>query len=242
VIVVAVPVKDLINAKQRLTAVLSPPERAALARSMLRDVLRTLTAASLDAVWVVTGDAEATALARDFGCAVVGEPENQGHTAAVARAQAAAIAAGAGTFLTVPGDVPCATPDEIDALVVSVQDARRPAAAFTPSRSGLGTNGVALAPADAMTLRFGEPSFENHLGAARRGGLAPRVVPLRGLGLDIDDPDDLRALLAEGHATESARLLSGWPIARRLARRDIESSPSGRREVGGRSDARSPQR
>ena len=241
-IIVAVPVKALVNAKQRLTAVLSPPERAALARSMLRDVLRALTAARLDAVWVVTGDGEATVLARDFGCDVAVEPENRGHTAAVVRAQAAAIEAGARVFLTVPGDVPCVTPDEIEALVASVRDARRPGAAFTPSRSGLGTNGVALAPADAMPLRFGEPSFEDHLVAARRRGLAPRVVPLKGLSLDIDDPDDLRVLLAEGRATESARLVSGWPVAQRLTTRDSGPAPSERWGVVGKSSARSPRR
>src|SRR5262245_66212687 len=57
-IVVAVPVKDLVNAKQRLIGALSPAERMALARAMLHDVLRALVAAPVDARWVVTrGDA-----------------------------------------------------------------------------------------------------------------------------------------------------------------------------------------
>ena len=47
--VVAVPVKDLVNAKQRLVRALSPWERMALARAMLHDVLRALVAAPLDA-------------------------------------------------------------------------------------------------------------------------------------------------------------------------------------------------
>ena len=87
-----------------------------------------------------------------------------------------------------------------------------PLAPPTPAENASHTAaiGVALAPPDAMPLRFGEPSFAGHLAAARARGLAPRVLVLHGLGLDVDTPDDLAALLAEGAATESARLVAGW--------------------------------
>ena len=81
---------------------------------------------------------------------------------------------------------------------------------FTPSRSGLGTNGVALTPPDAMELTFGEPSFQNHLAAARARGLEPRVMRLAGLALDVDGPEDLVALALHGGATASARLARRW--------------------------------
>jgi 2-phospho-L-lactate guanylyltransferase (CobY/MobA/RfbA family) len=35
-------------------------------------------------------------------------------------------------------------------------------------------------------------------------------VLLPGLGLDVDDADDLAALLATGPSTESGRLVAGW--------------------------------
>jgi 2-phospho-L-lactate guanylyltransferase len=208
-IICAVPVKDLVNAKQRLTAALGPAGRAELARAMLRDVLGALCAARVDAVWVVTRDAEVAALAREFGVEPLAETENRGHTAAVASAQAEAVRRGARVFLTVPGDVPCVVPAEIGELAAA---AREGEPAFAPSRSALGTNGAALAPPDAMPLRFGEPSFQNHLEAARARGLEPRVLILRGLGLDIDAPEDLAALVAEGSATESGRLLASWRV------------------------------
>ena len=212
-IVAAVPVKDLVNAKQRLVPALSAPQRRELARAMLADVLRALGGAGLDQVWVVTREAEVAAIARAFGAAPLAEAENRGHTAAVATAQAEAGRVGADAFLTIPGDVPCVTPAEIRALVDAL--AAPPAVVFTPSRSGLGTNGVLLAPPVAMRLRFGEPSFDNHLAAARALRLEPAIVPLPGLGLDVDDPDDLAALLAAGAATESARLVAGWRLRER---------------------------
>ena len=214
--VAAVPVKDLVNAKQRLVGALSASERMALARAMLHDVLRSLVAAPLDARWVVTRDAEVTATARDFGVDVVREAINQGHTAAVAAAQAEAARVGARVFVTIPGDVPCVTAEEIRALVTRAID-DGPAVVFAPSDSGHGTNGVALAPPAAMPLTFGEPSFENHLRTARERGLVVHVLALPGLGLDVDGPADLARLLARGPATESGRLLARWSVAERLA-------------------------
>ena len=214
-IVAAVPVKDLVEAKQRLVRALDAPERRALARAMLGDVLRALGGAGLDRVWVVTREPEVAALARAFGAEALAEAENRGHTAAVAAAQAEAARAGANAFLTIPGDVPCVTVAEIRTLLDTLPSP--PAAVFAPSRSGLGTNGVLLAPPAVMPLTFGEPSFDNHLAAARALGVVPRVVHLAGLGLDVDDPDDLAALLTVGAHTESARLVAGWRVLERAA-------------------------
>jgi 2-phospho-L-lactate guanylyltransferase len=213
VIVAAVPVKDLVNAKQRLVPALGAAERAALAAAMLEDVLTALAAARLDRVWVVTREPAVDVVARARGAEPLAEDANRGHTAAVARAQAEAVRLGARVFLTIPGDVPCVTAEEIHRLL----DAAAPGQpAFVPSRSGLGTNGVALAPPDAMPLTFGEPSFERHLATARARGLEPRVLALQGLGLDVDAPSDLAALLAAPGATASARLVASWRAGNRV--------------------------
>jgi len=207
-IVAAVPVKGLGQAKQRLAGVLGGAERVALARAMLVDVLRAVTAAGLDAVWVVTRDPEAAAVARGLGAEPLAEDADRGHTSAVAFAQRVAIERGARTFVTVPGDVPCVTAAEVAALAAA---APAPAAVvFAPSRSGRGTNGVALSPPDAMPLTFGEPSFDAHVAAAGARGLAPRVLRLSGLALDVDDAGDLRALAETGPRTESGRLATAW--------------------------------
>lgn len=213
--IIAVPVKDLVNAKQRLMPVLSADERMTLADAMLRDVLTTLVAAGAGEVWVVTRDRAVERLAGELGARVLGEAENRGHTAAVAAAQAEAARQGARVFATVPGDTPCVTAAEIGALIAAARGAG-PVAALVPSRSGFGTNGVALAPPDAMRLTFGEPSFDNHVAVARAGGIGPTILRLPGLGLDIDAPDDLLALAAEAPQSRSGRLLARWQITERL--------------------------
>jgi len=115
-IIAAVPMKDLNVAKQRLASALTLADRDQLARAMLRDVLRALGGAGFDRVWVVTREPAVEAIARALGAEPLAEVENRGHTAAVALAQAEAIRRGARVFLTVPGDVPRVTPDELRRL------------------------------------------------------------------------------------------------------------------------------
>ena len=212
---IAVPVKDLVNAKQRLVPLLSPPERSELARAMLEDVLEALGRARLGEVLVVTRDPSVESLARRLGAAVLREDDNRGHTEAVAHAQRTALARGAKRFLTIPGDVPCATAEELTVLAAALPTG--PGVVFVPSLSGFGTNAALLEPPTALPLKFGEPSFDNHLVAARAAGLQPLVLRLPGVGLDIDAPEDLALLLERGPSTRSAGLLISLGVPARLA-------------------------
>ena len=213
----AVPVKDLTNAKQRLVPILSATERQKLAQAMLEDVLVALAGAPDCAVHVVSTDRDVLAMARRQGVPCLVESADRGHSEAVAFAQQAARATGADRFLTIPGDVPCVTAAEVNAVVRELAHDR--GALFVPSLSGFGTNAELLAPPDVLPLKFGEPSFDNHLEAARQRGLSPVVLNLPGLGLDIDAPEDLSLLLARGPETRSAKLLREWGLTARLGAR-----------------------
>jgi 2-phospho-L-lactate guanylyltransferase len=162
-------------------------------------------------VHVVSADAEVMELARRHDALCLGERVNRGHTEAVALAQEEARASGARRFLTIPGDVPCVTSAEITQALRALGDAG--GALFVPSLSGFGTNGALLAPPAVMPLKFGEPSFDNHLEEARQRGLSPIVLKLPGLGLDIDAPEDLALLLERGPETRSAALLREWGLS-----------------------------
>ncbi len=212
--VAAIPVRDFATAKQRLAGILRPEERAGLARAMLEDVLGAVCAAPVREVYVVSGDPEVGAVAARFPVTVLHEAPRLGHSEAVALAQAVAARAGAEIFVTVPGDVPCVTVDEMQAVLEATHGER--AAVFVPSLTGYGTNAALLRPPDLMPLKFGEPSFANHLIAARARDLSPIALSLPGLGLDIDTPDDLRALLDRPVATRSGRLLAQCRVRERL--------------------------
>jgi coenzyme F420-0:L-glutamate ligase/coenzyme F420-1:gamma-L-glutamate ligase len=219
--VAVVPAKEFETAKQRLARALPAEARSALARAMLDDVLRALAGGGLDRILVVTPDVGAAALAERHGATVLLERDSEGHTAAVARGLAVCRELGASLMLTVPGDVPCLTADEVRAVLAAAGPP--PSAVFVSSRSGLGTNAACLVPPDAVPLRFGEPSFAGHLDAARARGIEPVVLPLPGAGLDIDAPEDLEALLAHGPHTAAAGSLRalGYRAASRPPRLTI---------------------
>ena len=203
-----VPVKNLGDAKQRLAGVLARPERAALFRAMLEDVLEALAGAvSLAGIVLVTRDEEAIALAGRYGAECLIEPENRGHTEAVELAAGALAERGTGALLQVPGDIPCVTAEEIEALIAA--HAPAPSVTIAPSRDHRGSNAVLCSPPDVFPFRFGDDSFHPHLAAARAIGIEPTVLERTGIGLDIDTPDDLEAFLASPSGTRAYRLLAG---------------------------------
>ena len=213
------PIKDFRQAKQRLAGFLSTVERRLLAEAMAEDVLETLSQVSeLSEIIVVTRDERAFELAARHGARVLAEPSNDGQSAAVERAAAALGRAGVESLLQVPGDVPGASADEIAAVLAAHGRASdgAPAVTLVPSYDRRGTNCVLCSPPDVLPFAFGHDSFEPHCEAARAQGIAPRIIALPGLGLDIDTPDDLRAFVARPAAGRTLDYLRESGIAERL--------------------------
>lgn len=213
-----VPVKELGQAKQRLAELVPARLREALALAMLEDVLSAIVAApGLAGIAVVTVDPAASRLALRYGARLVEEGARDGHTGAVVSAARRLAAEGASGILTLPGDIPLATPAEIAALIA----AHRPAPAFTiaPSHDEQGSNAVLLSPPEAVPLRFGDNSFFPHLRAAEERGIRPTVLRLSGIALDIDNPQDLRrfARVERDTRTRSLVLAEGILEARGAA-------------------------
>ncbi len=194
-----VPVKDLERAKRRLAGALDPAARHGLSLAMLADVLDALAATpGLDGIAVVSRDADVAALARRRGRRVIPET-GAGLDAAVAQAANVLSAEGCARLLVMPADLPLAAPEEIAAVLAALAEA--PGLALVPDRHGVGTNALACAPPDAIAPSFGAGSFARHLEAARNAGIPATVLRLPGLGLDIDTPEDLRALMETPGAT-----------------------------------------
>jgi 2-phospho-L-lactate guanylyltransferase len=189
----AVPVKEFAGAKQRLTPLLTPQQRQALAAAMLEDVLAALAEAPLAGIMVNTLDPLATELARRYGARVVTDSARDGHTGAVAAMARILAAEGRKAMLTVPGDIPRVTAAEIAAVITASRPS--PSLTIVPARDERGSNAVLCSPPLVMPLRFGDDSFLPHLAAARARAIEPTVVKLPGIGLDIDQPEDVDALL-----------------------------------------------
>ena len=214
-----VPVKEIDGAKQRLSDFLSPDQRRILAATMLRDVLRALVQVEeLAGIAVVTLDPHATELAEKLGARVITEGAREGHTGAVMAGGRVLLREGRAGMLTVPGDIPRIQAEEVRAVIA----AHRPGPSFTiaPAHDEKGSNAVLLVPPDSVKLRFGDDSYFPHLDAARQAGIEPTIVPVPGIGMDIDHPIDLAAFLrmAPRIETETLRFLESSGLAATILR------------------------
>jgi 2-phospho-L-lactate guanylyltransferase len=188
------PVKRFAHAKRRLGASVAAELRDDLARAMVGDVLVALSeTAAIERTMVVTREDSLAAAARHLGALVIEDTAEESQSAAVALGVARALAEGFERVLCIPGDCPALDPAELDSLL-EAPDA--PGVTIVPDRHGTGTNGLLLAPPDAIAPSFGPDSCKRHRALARAADMACRVERPQSLLLDIDTGEDLAALRA----------------------------------------------
>ncbi|MGO8983650.1 MAG: 2-phospho-L-lactate guanylyltransferase [Terriglobales bacterium] len=209
---ILVPIKNLSDAKQRLSSLLSPERRVELAQAMCEDVLQTLARwQERPPVTVVTCDSFARDLAARFNFEVVAD-DNSGETSAIEMATAACRARGAASTLVVPADIPLIDCRELQKIA---DHAPAGGAVLVPDAAGRGTNAAWRAPGDLFPLRFGNDSFLPHLAAAKATGLPCIVLKLPGIARDVDRPEDLYELADAAGERRSQKLVRSWKLASR---------------------------
>lgn len=189
---VVIPVKAFSRAKARLAEVLSPAERADLARAMATTVVR---AAGPLPVLVVCDDEEVRTWAEGLDVEVLWTPD-LGLDGAVAAGVDHVGATGSVQAVVSHADLPLA----VDLSWVAEGDPE--AVTLVPDRHGDGTNVLCLPTGRGFAFAYGAASCARHEAEARRLGLPVRVVPDPLLGWDVDRPADLRP---------PAELLAGRP-------------------------------
>jgi 2-phospho-L-lactate/phosphoenolpyruvate guanylyltransferase len=217
------PVKRFAHAKQRLGASVDDALRTALARAMVADVLRALAEAeSIERTIVVTREPAVAVAAREQGAIAIDDEAESGQPAAVTLGVRRALSEGFDRVLCVPGDCPALDAGELDTLLrVAPSSAGeghpggKPEVVILPDRHGTGTNGLLLAPPDAIPPAFGPGSCERHRELALAAGIACRVEQLPSLLLDVDTGADLAALRdrLSGHGARAShtRAVLGQP-------------------------------
>jgi 2-phospho-L-lactate guanylyltransferase len=208
------PVKRFSWAKQRLGATVVDSLRRELAQAMVADVMLALAqTAAIERTIVVTREDSIAATAREHAAIVIDDEAESGQSAAAAIGVRRALRDGIERVLCVPGDCPALDPAELDELLdAHAQRARAAGRApcpvvIMPDRHGSGTNGLLLAPPDAIEPAFGVDSCERHRRLALAAGLACRVERPASLLLDIDTGADLAALRERlaGHDARAPR-------------------------------------
>jgi len=192
-----VPIKRRALCKTRLAAVLDEPERRALVRRMLQQVLGALAQARcVGTIAVVSAERDTVPAGID-----VLADAGAGLNAALQNAQQRLLACGARQILVLPADLAHVCAQDIDALV---HVGRSGGFALAPDVAGIGTNALFWsAPACApqpLSFQFGPRSCQRHQAQARRLGLPPALVHRPGLAFDVDTEQDLAQLMGPAHA------------------------------------------
>jgi len=179
---VVIPVKAFGRAKMRLSPVLGPGERAALAKRMAEHVI---AAAGAIPVVVVCDDDEVADWAKNLGARALLEP-GLGLNGAVSTAYGQLGAEGWDRLVVAHGDLPLATNlgwlADIDDIVL------------IPDRREEGTNVISLPTGCGFRFAYGAGSFARHCAEAHSTGLPWRVVHDADLGWDVDFPADMAAV------------------------------------------------
>lgn len=229
-----VPLKDLVQAKTRLAGVLRPSERRALAQAMVEDVLEVVAChPSLCRVVLLSDDPSASLLAAKY--AIQCWPERELGTTEGGPCGLNSLIGSASRrlldeleeepVLVLHGDLPLLGSADITAVLDYQRESQ--GLVIGCDRLGSGTNLLAFDANSTPRFCFGRGSCERHRQAAVDASIPVGVIRRPGIALDIDEPDDLAALLAVierasctgtfgGPASHSAALLGATALAERI--------------------------
>jgi 2-phospho-L-lactate/phosphoenolpyruvate guanylyltransferase len=191
-----VPVKDLEEAKSRLSPFLSPKDRELLTLAMLDHVLATLREVdAVEQIGVVSPSPRALFVAEDEKATALLQ-ESRGLNSALEEGRSWAISEGASSLLVLPADLPYLSASDVRMLTMIPRDER--AAVISPDEADEGTNALLMRPADAMPFAFGPGSYETHQRTAKERGLEVGIYKHASVSQDVDTLEDLQALIDSG--------------------------------------------
>jgi len=208
--VVAVPVKSLSRSKTRLSPALTGLERGALTLAMLEDVLDAALSVPGWETWVVSPDEVALEIAAGRGARPI--PEAKPPLAnAIRQVETKAKEDGASALAVLPADVPLVTVDTLHEALRTLG-----AVVLACSADGSGTSLLMRRPPRAIPARFGPDSFRRHVELAEARGLPVSIVERRELSFDVDRPDDILTLLADGRRGRTREVCLQMDLGARL--------------------------
>lgn len=222
------PLKDFVQAKQRLAGSLTVSERRGLFHAMVEDVLTVMARYSgFKRVVLLSDDPAAQLLAEHYGVDCWSERAFgvEGLNAVVTAALAKMLeieGRDCCSAMIVHGDLPLLSQAELDELFVRHRQLtvkQNNGVSIATDSHQCGSNIVVCHPAQAPTLAYGPTSCADHYRDSERLGLPVQVLKLPGIAQDIDTREDLLALIAmalPGSAKFTLKFLQEAGIDQRL--------------------------
>ena len=201
-----IPVKQISQAKQRLSKILSSEERRDFFSAMLEDVLSMMAKIDFfEKIILATNCPHAISIAGRHGITHFETGPDDGLNQAAGETVNHLLENGIRDMFLIPADIPLITEEEINSVFKAHPSA--PSLTIIPSRDKLGSNCILLSPPSRMPLKFGPESYFRHLEIAQTNGLKVNPMEFPGFGLDIDEPKDLFELLKVEGNTRSQKYI-----------------------------------
>ncbi len=207
-----VPFKT-VNAKSRLSSVLTADERTKLARLMLDDITGVLRVAGLKVVLLTTApfkyDAEVVVSEKDLNSALNDF-----------------LGSATEPVMIIMADIPLITVKNVRDMLASPADV-----VISPGRGG-GTNVQFIKDPQKYHVDYYGASFLDHMRIAEDGGLTAEVFDSFNASSDVDEPQDLVELYihGKGKAAEYLRSFMALDVSKGRVKvaRDVQKVPEGR--------------
>ena len=219
-----IPLKDFVQAKQRLSGFLSAAERRRLFHAMVEDTLTVLVECEVfKQVVIVSDDPSASLLAEHYGIEFWSETEllkaypqqDSGLNAAVRAASEKLTATNVEAMAVIHGDLPLLQAEELQNMAAE----HRKLSIATDER-GDGTNVLMLSPPSGLDFQYGRASCTLHCQQfddewRKENAL---IHTYTGASRDVDTPNDLVGLVTRDSllGEHTAYLLEESGIGSRL--------------------------
>ena len=202
-----IPVKKFENSKMRLSAMLSTDDRIKLSALMLEDTLSVLSATkSLQQIIIVSSDRRAEEIAAKYGARFLREEKENGVNSAVEMADRFCTDQGADATVVIPQDLPLLDALDVD-MACSMAESESSCIVICPSLRYDGTNLLLRKPPAAVKTFYDSDSYENHIGAASKNGIAVKLFFSKKLMTDIDTQEDAKQLAKESGSSKVLKFI-----------------------------------
>lgn len=202
---ILIPMKPLSDSKTRLRAALSDDRRRLLSLAMLLHVLETVSQTGRGQLFVLGGDDAVRQACGRANCTFVPDASSDLNGCLASSFEAARMA-GIEAAIFLPADLPLLSRDDVLTFFAEGTGQRM---GIAPDRHSAGTNGLAVRGTLPIVPSMGAGSFQRHLVQFASAGSPYEIFRTRGLGFDVDTPDDLDFLLRA--------MPDWWESAERLA-------------------------
>ncbi|MEM0117005.1 MAG: 2-phospho-L-lactate guanylyltransferase [Conexivisphaerales archaeon] len=201
---IIIPLKQL-EPKSRLSKIMTLEERMALQLTMLADMLKTINKAKMiNDTFIVTSD---ETLLKRLDCESVRfikEPVETGVNGAILFAISRLT--NYDGWILLPADIPLLSINDLEITIRLFLYGFE--LIISPSRKMDGTNLLLMLRDKRIDLHYDDNSFEKHFAEAQKKGLKTVAYYSTGIGLDLDDEDDLTEFLKTESNTSTFQFLT----------------------------------